>query len=280
MDQQQQPAPPPQPDDPCVPRPDLPLAQQLARLRQCSEQRQRDQKKADANAQLADAEIAVLAQFLDDLDKIVADYDKAQPPLEAAQEKYKGFESGEEKILADQLGEKALGDIKTAAKPFEEEINKLPDDIDGLTADLANLRLQRDKAAKERDDKKAEFENWKKPVAYIRTRHAGIDGIRKQFDAAMDAGELAYAYWLLTGLKKYKYAVDTMPAVFPTPAFREELITAWQKYDGAIKNFQDLDGQIKGREKELDLMNARLKIAKDKLDARVRDAVANIEPAN
>jgi len=130
---------------------------------------------------------------------------------------------------------------------------------------------------KKRDDAKGIFEMWKKPVASIKERHGRLKAFSDEVNEACKAGELAFAYWLLTAPDKFNEKLLAPPDVAPVDELQQRLIDAWNAYARTIKEAQDLDGQVKGTEERLKTMRTRLDEAKKKFDARVRAALSKIK---
>ena len=253
-------------------------ATQLRRLRDCLEQAQKAQKNVEGDVQRFDAQVKELAKFVDEFEKIVAEYRKEQRRLWDDQNCYKDFQDKEVRRLKQELGDPIDRIIKEKVGPVRAEISDLERIIPETEAQLSALRQNFAQAVKKRDDAKAIFEMWKKPVASIKERHGKLKAISDEVNEACKAGELAFAYWLLTAPDKFNDKLLAPPDVAPVDELQQRLIDAWNAYAKAIKEAQDLDGQVKGTEERLKTMRIRLDEAKKKFDARVRAALSAIKP--
>jgi predicted nucleic acid-binding Zn-ribbon protein len=253
-------------------------ATQLRRLRDCLEQAQKAQKNVEGDVQRFDAQVKELAKFVDEFEKIVAEYRKEQRRLWDDQNGYKDFQDKEVRRLKQELGDQIDRIIKEKVGPVRAEIGDLERIIPETEAQLSALKQSFAQAVKKRDDAKGIFEMWKKPVASIKERHGRLKAFSDEVNEACKAGELAFAYWLLTAPDKFNEKLLAPPDVAPVDELQQRLIDAWNAYARAIKEAQDLDGQVKGTEERLKTMRTRLDEAKKKFDARVRAALSNFKP--
>jgi predicted nucleic acid-binding Zn-ribbon protein len=251
---------------------------QLRRLRDCLEQAQKAQKGVEGDVQRFDAQVKELTKFVDEFEKIVAEYRKEQRRLWDDQNCYKDFQEKEVRRLKQELGDQIDRIIEDKVGPLRAEIKNLDQNIPQVEAQLSTYKQDLANAIKARDDAKASFEMWKMPVRSIKDRHGKLDTFSKEVDDACKAGEFAFAYWLLTAPDKFKEKLLAPPDVVPAEELQQRLIDAWNAYAKTIKKAQDLDGQVKGTEETLKTMSARLDEAKKKFDARVRAALSTIKP--
>lgn len=297
---------------------------QLRRLRDCLEQARKVQTGVESDVQRFDTQVKELTKFVDEFEKIVKGYDEKQRTLWDDQNCYANLQANEKARLFKELGGQVVVDqIEAAVSSIRREIEDLggtpttkgkikeeEEKLEGTKA-TEGLREKLSKAVTARDDAAKIFEKAKKPVAWIGERHALLKGLSKQIEDACKAGELAYAYWLLTDNSKYPKLLSdplqvletypkpkpsaasapqamasqttasqtTAPQIAELPDFYTYLLNAWNAYNKAIRGAQDAEGAVKASEEAIKTMKARLKEATDKFEARVKAALSLVKSA-
>jgi hypothetical protein len=253
-------------------------AEELIRLRKCREQRQAEQKAAEANLEFVEAQIAALASLADEFEKIVTDYLKDRQKLYDQQQGYRQDFEYEKACLENILPPGAPAQIKGIAQPFKDEIAQLQKALQDGEIKLVELKQKRDVIGKDRDTAKTVLEMWKKPAASIAARLGQAKGFQDQVKKAHDANQFATAYWLLTDDTKFQGKLTAEPQVVTADELRERLKTAWQGYRSKLDAYRIADEAVKSLEKTLETKKARLTEAVQKLDASISAALSNVKP--
>ena len=237
-----------------------------------------------------DTQVKELNKFVDDLEKIVAEYDKEQRSLEEKQNCLRSFRDNEEKRLARELGA-GVGQIKGKVDPFREEVETLRQRIIDEDRKLAQYEKELTDAKQAETDAKAEFERQKKSLESIKARLKKLDSLSEDVVKLCREGQLAFAYWLLTTEKlkcedkakdklepRFKDKLIEEPQVVSTAELRCKLMAAWARYANALKCTFDADARVKGSKDALKTIGDQLAAATKRFDASVKTALSNIKP--
>jgi len=254
------------------------LNQQLTDLRDGLEKAQKQLKDAEVDISLHEAQIEALSKLIESFDQIVSDYRPEQAGLETSQKACEDYSTNETRCLKEILGQNAER-VKDIVGECRSGITRLSDQIKNDEQTLADRKLERDKAEKKRDKSKEAFEAWKKPTTSIKDRLKKLDALRSDIQKAHDSGQYAIAYWLLTDEEKHAGMLKASPQPISAGELRDKLKEAWNTYRTDAEHFQDLDGEVKGREKALETRKTQLSNMQKQLEAMIRLKLAELPPA-
>lgn len=261
----------------------VPPGQKIEELRKEAKDEQFNRKVAELKTQQVElkiqqieAQIGLLGQVTEDIDKIHADYLKEYNDLVATRQSDENFETDEKKCLANILGNAVQTVTETVAK-LRKPIVELDESIKVDEAALVVSKQTRDENEKARKATKEAFDKLKATAATIKDyQRDPLDVRRSQIKDAQDTGKFAVAYWLL--VNRFTSELHNAPAIIGPDELRKQLLTARDAYVTAIAKFYASDTLVKAAEKDLAAKSARLDELKKNFEVEVRDELSKIKP--
>jgi len=237
----------------------------------------RAQKDLEAlKADLARAEERRKAE--DATRKMVEDYAREKPALDAIEEDLKDYRLAEFSFVSQFLDEATRKDIADAAAAQQQEKDDLARQIKTDAEAIADKRVELDAARAKAAAAKAGAVAWKRPAASIRDRLKAADAIRAEAKKASDAGNYALAYWLVMEDGRLDRTVAAAPRVIPTSELETKVRQSAADQTEAEGKVAALESEVKAAEAALEADRAGLTKLEAGFEAKVRASLAQFNP--